>query len=161
MRCCEGDPAGASNALVSNERSAIEAANACVVDKPAVCCTALSLISLNSGMVGPSPHMLSSCGTARDDACRDVCSGRSSSNEFLSMQSFDTVGPSPHILPSCGIAREDACRDTYAVLCASEEEVFLRHSFTPVSLCLTGKAWHTECIDVTVQICDDIICFRD
>jgi len=68
------------------------------------------------------------------------------------MQSFDTVGPSPHMLSSCGIAREDACRDTYAGLCASKEEVFLRHSSIPDPLALTGKAWHTECIDVAVQI---------
>ena len=111
-------------------------------------------------MVGPSPHMLSSCGTARDDACRDVCSGRSLSKDFLPMQSFDTVGPSPHMLSSCGIAREDACRDTYAGLCASIE-VFLRHYSTPEPLSLTGKAWHAECIDVAVQISYDIICFRD
>ena len=75
------------------------------------------------------------------------------------MQSFDTVGPSPHMLSSCGIAREEACRDTYAGLCASKE-VFLRHSFTPGPLRLSGKAWQTECIDVAVQICYDIICFR-
>jgi hypothetical protein len=68
------------------------------------------------------------------------------------VQSFDTVGPSPHMLSSCGIAREDACRDTYAGLCASREEVFLRHSSIPDPLALTGKAWHTECIDVAVQI---------
>ena len=79
----------------------------------------------------------------------------------MSMQSFDTVGPSPHMLSSCGIAREDACCDTYAGLCASKEEVFLRHLSTPDPLDLTGEAWHTECIDVAVQICDDIICFRD
>ena len=77
MQCCEADCVVASNVVTPNERSAIEAANACVVDKPAVCCTALSLISIYSGMVGPSPHMLSSCGTAKDDACRDVYSGRS------------------------------------------------------------------------------------
>ena len=158
---CEADCVGASSALAPNERSAIEAANACVVDKPAVCCTALSLISLNSGMVGPSPHMLSSCGTAKDDACRDVCSGRNSRNEFLSMQSFDTVGPSPHMLSSCGIAREDACRDTYAGLFASKEEVFLRHFSTPDTLGFTERAWQTECIDVAIQTSYDIICFRD
>ena len=97
--------------------------------------------------------MLSSCGTARDDACRDVYSGRSLTKEFVPMQSFDTVGPSPHMLSSCGIAGEDACRDTYAGLLASKEEVFVRHFSTPEPLCLTGKAWHTEFIDVAVQIC--------
>ena len=109
-------------------------------------------------MVGPSPHMLSSCGTAKDDACRDVCSGH---REILPMQLPDTVGPSPHMLSSCGIAREEACRDTYAGLSESKEEVVFRHSSTPGALGLTDKAWHTECIDVVVQICYDIICFRD
>jgi hypothetical protein len=95
-------------------------------------------------------HWFYTIGTARDDACRDKCSGRSSREEFLSMQSFDTVGPSPHMLSSCGIAREDACRDMYAGLCASKE-VFLRHSSTPGPLHLTGRAWQTECIDVAVK----------
>ena len=63
------------------------------------------------------------------------------------------------MLSSCGIARDDACRDTYAGLCASKE-VFLRHSSTSEPRDLTGKAWHTEWIDVAVQICYDIICFR-
>ena len=75
------------------------------------------------------------------------------------MQSFDTVGPSPHMLSACGIAREDACRDTYAGLCGSKE-VFLTNSSTPDPLDLTGKAWHTECIDVAVHICYDITSFR-
>ena len=59
-------------------------------------------------IVGPSPHMLSSYGTAREDACRDMCAGE----ELCRKHSMScVVGPSPHMLSSCGTAREEACRE--------------------------------------------------
>lgn len=63
--------------------------------------------------VGPSPHVLSSYGTAREAACRDMCAGEEFCKESFV---FCVVGPSPHMLSSCGTAREEACRDMCLVL---------------------------------------------
>ena len=61
--------------------------------------------------VGPSPHMLSSCGTAREDACRDMCAGEKS---YMTLSRFCVVGLSSHMLSSCGTASDEACRDMFA-----------------------------------------------
>ena len=37
----------------------------------------------SSDTVGPSPHMLSSCGIAREDACRDTYAGLYASKEVF------------------------------------------------------------------------------